>query len=178
MAVRYSFECPECHAPVELSATQAGQEMSCASCPATFSAPRLGDIKKLPVIGVDQSGPAKRRNSGTQVKSWLFTGGLLLAVIACIAGYATQSYANKLRVEIDIEEIVAAELKAIDEAPPAEIYSIAVEAGKEGFQLEYSEVPYRTMNIKSGIMQSVAWGCWGVTGVGVLMLLSSFFVRK
>ena len=159
MAVRYSFECPECHASVELSTTQAGQEMSCSSCMATFSAPKLGDIKKLPVVGgtAEKSGKKRRSNSrsGSPVKGWLFAGGLLLLVINGIAGFLVYQYANRLQVDVDIEQIIAEELKQIDEAPPAEIYGIAAGSTKESFQLEYSETGYRTRNIRSGILSLI-----------------------
>ena len=182
MAVRYSFECPQCHAPVELTTTQAGQEISCNGCESAFLAPKLGDIKKLPVVGGGEPETGKRRaskaKSGSPVKGWLFAGGLLLAAIAGISGYLAQDYANDLHVPFDIEEVVAKELSSVDEMSPAEIYGIAVAACDEGFQLEYREVPYRTQNIKAGIFQNVAWVCWAVGGIGLLMLLSSLFLKK
>jgi hypothetical protein len=156
--------------------------MSCSGCDSAFSAPKLGDIKKLPVVEghapESRKGHAAGAKSGSPVKGWLFAGGLLLAVSAGIGGYLAQDYAKSHRVDFDLEEVVQAELKLLDDAPPAEIYGIALGACDESFQLEYREVPYRTQNIKAGIFQNVAWVCWAVAGTGVLMLLSSFFLKK
>jgi len=181
MAVRYAWECPKCQTTIELATTQAGQDLECASCSVEVMAPRLGDIKRLPVVGDHEgSSPKSRKKSGVNspLKSWLFTGGLLLAVLAGIAGMAAQYNANQYRVEVDMEKVMEEEFKNLDAAPPAEIYAIAVEAGKDSFALEYREPEYRTHNIKSGYIQTVAWAFWGAAGLGLLMLLSSFFLRK
>jgi len=181
MAARYVYECPECNSAIELSTTQAGQELKCHKCSATIVAPKLGVIKSLPPVGGEAS-PAKKvgrtAKTASPLKSWLFTGGLLLAVLAGIAGAAAQYRANQFHVDVDIEDIVASEYKALDEAPAVKIYEIHAGATQEEFRLEYAEASYRTMNIKNGIIQTVAWACYGVAGFGLLVLLSSFFVKR
>lgn len=181
MAARYAYECPECNSAIELSTTQAGQSLKCDSCGAAVMAPKLGVIKNLQrtdTDGVSSKKTAKTAKLGSPLKSWLFTGGLLLAVLAGIGGAAAQYRANQFHVSIDIEDIVDSEFKGIDEAPASEIYGVLAGATQDDFQLEYSEAPYRTLNIKSGIIQWVAWSCFGVAGFGLLMLLSSFFFKK
>lgn len=179
---RYAYECPQCNSSIELSTTQAGQEIKCHSCSSKFEAPKLGVIKNLPAIEAEGSSANRQRSAtaktGSVLKSWLFAGGLLIAVLAGAGGYAAQVRADQFRVEIDIEDVIQSEYKAIDEAPVSDIYSILTDAEDESFTLEYSEAPYRTMNIKSGIVQQVAWACFGVAGAGLLMLLSSFFIRN
>lgn len=182
MAVRYSFECPKCSTAVELTVTQAGQEMTCQSCAEEFSAPRLGDIKKLPVVGGEVAAKPKAKLS-SPVKGWLFAGGLLLAVVAGAAAYGIQSYAASMystaqKIGGDIDKIVEDEMKVVDAMPDADIYAIASEAHKDSFQLEYRELPHRSLAIQSGILHNVALGCWAVCGIGAAMLLSSFFVGK
>ena len=182
MAVRYSFQCPRCSASVELTITQAGQEIECAQCAGVFTAPRLGDIKKLPVAGGEKVVKAGG-GANSPVKGWLFSGGLLLAVVAGVAAYAIQSYATSMydfaqEIGGDIEQTVANELEKVDEMPAVDIYTIAAEAGKDSFQLEYREVPYRSLNIQSGILQNVAYGCWAVSGIGLLLLIVSFFISQ
>ena len=182
MAARYAYECPKCHSEIELSTTQAGQELKCDNCAESIMAPKLGDIKNLQ--RVDGGGDVRSKKSvktaklESPIKSWLFVGGLLLAVIAGIGGAAAQYRANDFHIPVDIEEIVEAEFKRIDEVPASEIYGILAGSTQEEFTLEYSEAPYRTRNIKSGIFQGVAWACFGVAGFGLLMLLSSFFFKK
>lgn len=194
MAVRYAWECPECQSSIELATTQAGQHLKCGGCSAEVLAPKLGLIKGLPLVGGGEkdaitprsgrrsgrrSGQGSgRAGSGSPLKGWLFAGGLLLAVLASIAALAAQYRSNQYRVDINMEEVMAEEFKGLDTAPPAQIYSIAVEAGKESFALEYSEPTYRTYNKKSGYIQYVAWTFWGLAGLGLLMLLSSFLIRK
>lgn len=180
MAVRYAWECPECQATIELTATQAGQEIKCASCLAVVTVPKLGVVKALPVVGdAEEPKSGRRKTSGVNpVKSWLFAGGLLIAVLAGIAGGAAQYRASEFYVDIDTEAMIEDELNYIDEQEPAEIYAVEVGASDEQFGLEYTETPWRTRNIKSGIIQKLAWAFWGIAGAGVLMLLSSFMVRK
>lgn len=181
MAARYAYECPECHSTIELSTTQAGQDISCSNCSTVVTAPKLGIIKSLPSLNDSSSSKSKSgraSNSGSSIKSWLFAGGLLLAVLAGIGGAAAQYRANQFHVEVDIEKIIAEEHDLLDKAPPVEIFAIAASSCDESFTLEYSEVPYRTLNIKGGIIQKVAWACFGVAGAGLLMLLSSLFLRS
>ena len=177
MAARYAYECPECHSTIELSTTQAGQDITCGSCSAVVNAPKLGTIRSLPALD-DTLASDRKPGKGSPLKGWLFAGGLLLAVIAGIGGAAAQYRADQFHIDVDIEEIVSNEHKMLDKAPPIEIFVIAIEAGKESFTLEYSEAAYRTYNIKSGIIQKVAWACFGVAGFGLLMMLSSFFFRS
>jgi len=180
MAARYAYECPKCHSTIELSTTQAGQDITCGNCSAVVTAPKLGTIKSLPLLE-DTSSPKSRSGkaakSGSLAKSWLFAGGLLLAVLAGIGGAAAQYRANQFKVEVDIEQALVDQHALLDEAPPVEIFAIAIGACDESFTLEYSEVPYRTLNIKGGIFQKIAWACFGIAGLGLLMLLSSFFFR-
>lgn len=182
MAARYSFQCPSCSAPVELTVTQAGREMECGQCSENYTAPRLGDIKKLPTIGDEKVVKAETRAS-SPIKGWLFSGGLLLLVIAGVAAYGIQSYATSMynaaqEIGGDVEKIVEEELQKVDEMPAVDIYAIAAEAGKESFQLEYREYPHRSLMIQSGILQNVAYGCWAVAGTGLLMLVASFFITR
>lgn len=183
MAVRYAWECPECQDTIELATKQAGQELNCASCSAKISAPKLGVIKSLaPVGGQQAAAPRSRRSGGggNALKSWLFAGGLLLAVLAGVAGAAAQYRANQFHRggDVDIEQIIEREMAAIDAQSPAEVYGNTIAAGQEAFALDYSETSYRKYSIMGGVIQTVAWVCWGLTGVGVLMLLSSFFLKK
>ena len=181
MAARYAYECPECNSAIELSTTQAGQELQCDSCNANVVAPKLGVIKSLQRVdggGVPSKKTPKSAKTGSPLKRWLFTGGLLLAVLGGIAGAAAQYRANQFYAPVDIEAAIDAEFKTIDQAPATEIYGALVGSTAEDFTLEYSEAPYRTLNIKNKIIQWVAWSCFGVAGFGVLLLLSSFLLRK
>ena len=182
MAARYAYECPQCHSTIELSTTQAGQELKCQSCSAEITAPKLGVIKSLPPVG---SAPIKTASKGGTSKagsplgSWLFAGGLLLAVVAGIAGAAAQYRANQFYVkEVDIEEVIERENEKIDQALESEIYALVASSTDESFRLEYSEAAYRTASIKRGIIQNVAWAAFGVAGIGCLMLLSSLLLKN
>ena len=181
MAARYAYECPECNSAIELSTTQAGQELQCDSCNANVVAPKLGVIKSLQRVdggGVPSKKTPKSAKTGSPLKRWLFTGGLLLAVLGGIAGAAAQYRANQFKVEVNIEDIVKSEHKAIDEMPATEIYNLLTMATEDDFRLDYTEVGYRTLNIKNGIIQKVAWVCFGIAGFGLLLLLGSFLVKS
>ena len=177
MAAQYAWKCPQCGADIELSTTQAGQELGCPACEASLTLPKLGVIKQLPLIG-GETGPAGSRSGSVPMNRWLFAGGLLLAVLGLVAGLAAQYRANQYRVEIDLDAAIESEYELIDEHPPAQLYALTVSSLDESFALEYSEPVYRTRNIKSGIIEKVAWVCWGLAGTGVLLLLSSFAFRS
>lgn len=178
MAAQYAWKCPQCESAIELNATQAGQQLNCSACETLLTLPKLGVIKSLPVIGGVEASPARPRSGSVPLKSWLFAGGLLLAVLGGVAGLAAQYRASEYRVEVDLDALLESEYALIDEQPPAQLYAIAVSAMDESFALEYSEPVYRTRNIKSGIIEKVAWICWGLAVAGVLMLLSSFAFRS
>ncbi len=180
MAIKYVFSCPHCDAPTELLATQAGQEMACESCSAAFSAPKLGDIKSLPVAAGQSAGNQAGRaqtKSGSVIKSWLFAGGLLLAVAAGIGAFAVQNHAQSIYVEFDLDEAIQSENDRVEEALPTEIYQLAVAAAKEDFTLEWREPYYRAANKQSSVLQGVANGLWGASGLGLLLLIASFAIR-
>lgn len=185
MAARYAYECPQCHSTIELSTTQAGQNLKCHKCSAEITAPKLGVIKSLPPVGgvatksASKAGSLPKSDSGSPLRSWLFAGGLLLAVIAGIGGAAAQYRANQFYVEeVNIDEVIKREHEKIDKAPASEIYALVASSTDESFRLEYSEAGYRTANIKRGIMQWVAGAAFGVAGIGCLMLLFSFFLKR
>jgi len=180
MAARYAWKCPQCSATIEVSTTQAGQDLKCASCSAESMVPKLGVIKKLPLVGgAEEQKSSRRRSEASPIKGWLFAGGLLLAVAGLVAGAAAQYRANQYHdEEVSMEEVIEQENAIIDQHIPSQLYALTVSANDDSFALEYSETRRRSRSIKNGIIQKVAWVCWGISGAGLLMLLSSFFIRR
>lgn len=177
MAVKYVFECPECELPVELTTMQAGQDFVCEGCNASFSAPRLGDIKRLPVAGsAKTSEQTDSRVSPSLAKRWLFAAGLLLAVGAGIGAFAVQRHAQNIYVDFNLEEVIAEDSEQVDMAAPSEIYQLTVAAAQDESVLEWREPFYKAANKQSSVLQGVANGLWAVAGTGLLLLLASFVV--
>ena len=96
---RYLLPCPDCHETFPVATRHAGQTIECANCQSAVEIPKLGELRQLPEESeqrTSQSGPPQVRQSRSRLKSWLFSGGLMIAVLSAVAGIALLNYANGL----------------------------------------------------------------------------------
>lgn len=174
MSARFLFPCPNCEQSIELQTVQAGQQITCPECSHTTNAPKLGDLKKLPLAG---GTPIAKSTSPSALKRILIGSGLTLTLLMSVLGTALYWYAGRLIVDVDWEEELTHWENHIDELPAAEVYglwnSIDVETGLGAWQ-EQALARYRTQGL---ILQKIAYGLWFLAIVGVVLIASSFFVR-
>ena len=102
MSSLYQLPCPLCDAKNQISPRQSGQTLACTGCGADVEAPKLGEIKKLPLV---ESANTKRKGAMSAARKGLFTAGLALAVLFGGAGLGLHLYARSLHTPVDIEEL-------------------------------------------------------------------------
>ena len=174
MPVLYEYSCPHCSGGVPLKTTQAGQAVDCPHCSTSFDAPQLGQLRQCPVV--DQTGGRRVRGTASMAGRYLFAAGLTLAMVAGIAAWQLHQFANSLMHDVDVGMYME-ELEAeMDQQSSAGIYYTATQITRD-MPLEYRELPYLRDNRQGTILSWFAWGLWGLTGIGVAMLLASFFMR-
>ena len=177
MPPQYLLPCSKCDHQIEVVPRQAGQDLVCPQCQQHIEAPMLGKMKQLELVGGTE--PGKRpASSGSNVRNMLFVAGLLLAIVGGASGYALHKYASNLIYEIDYDaeiEIFDQEVDALSAGLVVELYdAMQIEAGLG----EWYEPNFVRYNTQGGILLKVSYGLLGLGGLGVLLLLGSFFIKR
>jgi hypothetical protein len=156
--------------------------MQCIHCQSLVEIPKLGELRRLPTEGeseVNRRGRTTHGQSPNRTKGWLFSGGLVIAVMFAAAGFALLNYANSLYHNVTdytnrVEQVSG---EVIDAMKPSELWDWwgqvnQVELG------EWQENSRVGSNIQSAILKKVAYALFAISGVGVISILSSFAVGK
>ena len=177
MSAQYLLPCPSCESDTTVVPRQAGQKIQCSGCEAFLDVPKLGSMKSLTQVE-DPSSTTKPQGRGHGVaKSWLFAGGLVLAAVAAAAGGGLYQYANKLIANIDIPTAIEHGMDEFDKATPAQLYDAWKLLNQE--ELGDWQEDLTIKEDKQGtILQQIAYGLFGVAGIGVLLMFSSFLIKK
>lgn len=178
--VEYAFTCPHCGEVFGITARQAGQEIVCPHCGEACTAPRLGQLKQLPVLSGSKADktPYNPKVSGNKTRNSLFVAGMLLLVLGCGSGYALQQYAqSQLIVDYNVEGAMDRADPYVDELTPFEVAflfdSMNVDAGLG----EWRELSYVSSTKQGNILLKVAYGLYGIGGLGLIMLISSLLIK-
>ncbi len=173
MARLFLFNCPNCNHQIELLATQAGQELTCSACEQGFEAPKLGILNQLPTVGDQRN----EHSAHTDLKRLLFSGGLVLAVLMGAAGYALNSYASKLIVNVDLEGFQSDWSAEVEAMTPVELLqqwdSMVFERGLG----EWQEQVFARYKTQGTYLQYLAYGLLCLAAIGVMMIISSFLLK-
>ncbi len=174
---RYIFSCPECNAPMEVAVQHAGQSRECPECLAVVEIPTLGKLKQLPATETFSTRAQPRRQGS--LRSWLFSGGLLVAALMGVGGLALQTYARTLYSDVgkfkQTFETITTE--SIDKMPDYEVFEWWTEMNARDLG-EWKEHPGVGYNVQSRILTNIAYGMYAFGGLGLLCLLSSFMVGQ
>lgn len=176
MPPRYLYPCPHCNYTFELATKQAGQSLSCPECQAEFEAPKLGILKTLEVAA--NSHPATQNSFAGGIKSSLFVAGLAIAVILGTAGSLLYVYSSKLIGRVDIakgSEVFNEEVNLYTDSQVVEKFEQMNVSDGLGEWKEQKVVRYSN---QGRILQTTSYGILGLAGVGLMMLIGSFFVRQ
>ncbi len=118
----HRMNCPNCGRENSINSNNAGQDFPCNKCAEVFQVPKLRELVLLPVDGDTQT----RRSAGRTrrpIKSWLFAGGLGLAIFSGIAGGWLYSYSTKLIAKTpDIEAIINKNTAEINQMSNSELW--------------------------------------------------------
>ena len=175
MSSRYSLTCPDCQHSNEILTTQAGQDLACANCQKTIQAPRLGELKQLPVVSAAEStnSPQSKKGGG------LFVAGLLLLILGGGGGAGLYYYASQklFDYEKEVEGVLAnanVEIQAASTKDLLQTYDmLPIENGLGAWQ----ERPYVGNHKQGVILTNIAYGLFAIGGLGFLMTLAGL-LRK
>lgn len=172
MSLRYLFPCQNCDHVFELVSKQAGQDLKCPNCQATSSAPKLGSLRQLSVVGEDELAPSSAANGGA--KNSLFVFGLALAILFGAAGIGLYQYANSLITEINIDQKMEDMDKWLDGIPPSDVVAMFEAMQVDKGLGDWQEQPYVGDTRQGTILKNFSYGLMGLAGVGLLLVIGSF----
>jgi hypothetical protein len=172
MSLRYLFPCQNCDHVFELVSKQAGQDLKCPKCEATSSAPKLGSLRQLSVVGEEEPVPASAANAGA--KNSLFVFGLALTILFGAAGIGLYQYADKMITEIDIDQKMEQVDDWLDGLPPSDVVAMFEAMQVDKGLGDWQEQPYVGDTRQGTILKNFSYGLMGLAGVGVLLVIGSF----
>lgn len=173
MPSQYSLTCPKCQHANAITTTQAGQDLECAGCQDTIQAPRLGQLKQLPAIGVPKSTDVSKSSRGGK----LFVLGMLLLIFGGGGGAGLYYYASAMLSDysVRLEEAVVKISEDVDTASLpalAEFYeNMPLEAGLPAWQ----EPPYVSRHKQGVILRYISYGLLTIGAVGLILAITGFF---
>lgn len=171
----YQLPCPQCDSVLEVSPRHAGQSRECEDCNSPIDIPKLGQLRQLPLA--DGYVEKRTRHSPSRAKSWLFSGGLLIASLFGLGGFALHSYAKTLYSDIGTaaEQYAQFTGESLKSAPPADLYEWWTKTS--GTDLgEWKEHPGVGYNVQSKILTNIAYGMYTLAGLGLLSMFSSLLL--
>ena len=174
MPETYLLPCSHCQASIEITPKFAGQAVSCKACEESVQAPAMREIRQLPLV--DEAKTEVRRGARSTSKSWLFSGGLLLAVVTAAIGFFLWNYASSLQTERTVERDIEFGHKLLDEATPGVVWDAWSSMSKTGLP-DWKETKETRYNKQAGILKNFAYGLGGLSLLGLLLMISSFFIR-
>lgn len=174
MSNLFQLPCPLCDAKNQISLRQSGQTLACTACGKDIEAPKLGEIKKLPLV---ESTVAKSKGAMSAARKGLFTAGLALAVLFGGAGLGLHLYARSIHTPVDIEAHVNYAREEVRTLDIPQLYGLATSLTKTEDLGDFSEPPFFKANKQSEILTWLAWGLYAVGAIGLLMLVGSFLMK-
>lgn len=183
MPVQYLLPCEHCNHTFDIVATQAGQSLQCPECQQQTTVPTLGELKKLKQVdsrGASNTSSAAPGGRPQRMKSVLFATGLLLAVVAGIAGLTLFLYSRTLYTDFALESSLNQLTDQLDTLEPAallELYRGQAAQTQSGLG-EWRELPFVRYNKQATILANFAYGLFAIAGLGLVAMLSSFFIRQ
>lgn len=175
MADLYLFSCSKCQQDIEISVRQAGTSQDCPFCEHAVNFPGMREIQQLP-LSKNKNSAGNANSSHSETRSWLFSGGLLVAVLAGVLGFALASYAKSIAIESTVTEKIAYGNSQIGSLPPGHLWDAWEGMTKEGLP-DWQETRENRYNKQSGHLKNIAYGLYGVSGLGLISILASFFFR-
>ena len=178
MSAQFLLPCPQCEHKIPVSAKHAGGQAVCSGCQTDVDIPKLRDLK-LYADDADTSAASSRSTAipgeQSRAKGLLFALGVLIAIIgSAVGGYVLYS-ANQKFVRVEFEESLSKVEEKIDSMSPAELYE---EWSARPTTLgNWQEFEFIKRNREATVLQTISFIVFGIAGVGLLMVLSSFALK-
>ena len=175
MPPQYLLPCENCDHRFTVVPKQAGQDLECPECQHRIEAPKLGQLKQLEMIA--ESEPTQR-GSSNPVRNILFVAGLCLAIIGGAAGAFLYVYANQMIFDVDFDEISAEFDREVDKLTAFELVGLYESMNVEAGLGDWYEPNFIRYNTQGAILLNFAYGLLGLAGLGVVMAISCFFLKR
>ena len=172
MAQNHLFSCTNCEKDFPVNDRSAGMPVSCPFCEHINNLPGMRQIRALPIA---EGTPLKKSRKESSAKRFLFSGGLLVAVIGGLLGIALSYYADSLATELRLEEKIDFGNQYVDDMTPGHLWEAWDAMATKGLP-DWQETHDVRYNKQAGYLKSIAYGLFGICGIGLLSLLLSFVV--
>ena len=170
----YLYTCSGCEKNFPVTVKLAGAAANCPHCHLSNDLPDLRRLKQLPVRN---SQPASEPVKRSEMGSWLFSGGLLVAVLAGLSGLALHFYAASLVSESVTERQIEFLSAQIDAQPVGRLVDVWDGLTGEGLP-DWQETTRTRYNKQAGHLGNIANALYAFAAVGVLALVGSFFIGR
>lgn len=172
--IRYAYPCPHCAQINSLTATQAGQELLCSGCQKTFEVPQLQVLRQYGVS--NDSTVSEKKPANWAARDLLFALGLICLILGVSTGYGLYRYSHSLIFELankdkEIEE-------QVDALSAGGVLWDWYHIEKNPDLPEWHEHPIIGNQKQGQILMKIAYGLWGLGGIGFLLLATSLMMRR
>jgi hypothetical protein len=185
---QFQLPCENCGQVIPIALTMAGRGVTCPHCSHSMTAPKLGAIRALPPV-VATTKQARNELRWSSESGIIFSTGFILLVIGAIGwGLSYNSYrvpaAEIARISADFPD---GKLPDFSDLGRFEKVSSTIPVGqlwqdwREGLRANLNEwKPFkaRVLLDKLDELQQYLTVFAIVTGVGLLLMISSFFFRR
>lgn len=177
MPETYQLPCNNCDAFIPVSPQMAGRTFNCELCQSSVEVPTMREIRRLEPVQDNRSSesvvrPKKSRNES---RSWLFSGGLLLAGVTLLAAIPLWLYANGMQSESMVKQEIDFGNQVLDEATPGVIWNAWTQMTANGLP-EWKESQATRYNKQGQILKNIAYGLGALSGLGLFMMIGSFLI--
>ena len=148
---------------------------NCPFCGEANELPGMREIRQLPAVGDSHDLPAG--SSRNETRSWLFSGGLLIAVVAGLCGWALTFYADSLVTESILENQIEFGKSQLHLLPAGHLWDAWDSMTVNGLP-DWEETNQVRYNKQAGHLSNIAYGLYGLSAIGFLALVSSFFISR
>lgn len=133
----------------------------------------MRQIRALPPA----DGATTTTNGTSATARFLFSGGLLVAVLGTILGLALSSYADSLATELKVEEKIQFGSAYVDTMTPGRLWETWDMMASKGLP-DWQETQDVRYNKQAGYLKAISYALIGLGGVGLLCLIASFLVGR
>ena len=176
MSARFYLPCPSCEHRLEVETRSAGRQLTCPECSGEVEAPNMGGIRRLDPVATEEKASGRKVQKSGRTKAVLFSIGLAILVICGGLGAGLYNYSSRLEIPIDMERGIENQNVTLDGLRAPALWDFYFETMKDAPLGDWEEHVFTKANIQGSILKNFSYGFFGIAGLGLLMLLASFFV--
>ncbi len=175
MSPVHLFPCPACSHPVPLELRQAGQSLACPECQQSFDAPKLRELRQLPVVGntvAPQSSAVRKK-----IRSGMLAIGLGLVLLFGSSGFALYRHAAAKLPRLTPDQVIELQNQDIEQASINQLYGWWDEVYPERHKVEWQETEVKSQIAQGERLILISYGLFGIAAVGGCLALTALVWR-